>query len=87
MDQDANGIIGPGEEGLAGATVELLDSASVVLETWITGANGAYAFTGLTAGAYTVQVELPASYFATTPESVTLDIAMAPSKRSISAQS
>jgi hypothetical protein len=56
-DADADGLFEPGEGeiGIAGVTVTLYREAALVATT-TTAASGQYAFTGLTAGRYTVQV-------------------------------
>ncbi len=46
-----------GEPGLPGVTVELLDESLAVLDTATTTGSGAYAFSGLAAGRYTVRVD------------------------------
>ena len=54
---DGDGLYEPGEgeAGIAGVTVALYRDARLIATT-MTGASGQYAFTGLTAGRYTVQV-------------------------------
>jgi len=68
-DKNRNGLQDAGESGLAGVTVNLLDpTTSAMLATAITGSNGAYQFTGLCMGDYTVEVDtgtLPAGFTAT----------------------
>ncbi|MGB4978038.1 MAG: SdrD B-like domain-containing protein, partial [Anaerolineae bacterium] len=60
MDNDGDGLYSAGgsDEELAGVTLELLQN-SVVTRTVTSGAGGAYAFTGLAAGAYQVRVADP----------------------------
>ena len=55
-DEDADGVEDPGESGLAGVTVALLDDAGNVLATTTTDANGDYVFPDLPSGSYSVRV-------------------------------
>ena len=52
----ANGIFEPGEPGISGVTVKLGDGACPAsgLASTVTGADGAFSFSGLNAGAYCV---------------------------------
>lgn len=65
-DGDADGQVGDGEDGLAGARVALLREGETVAEI-TTGEDGQYAFSGLRLGEYTVRVTLPAGYLFTRP--------------------
>jgi hypothetical protein len=56
-DLNKNGIQDPGEPGIAGVTVQLLDGGSN--PTTVTDANGNYLFTGLRGGSYAVRVVAP----------------------------
>jgi protocatechuate 3,4-dioxygenase beta subunit len=57
LDENSNGVQDAGEAGIANVRVELYDATgTALLATTVTDANGAYLFTGLTAGTYTVQV-------------------------------
>jgi hypothetical protein len=59
-DTNANGIQDPGEAGISGVTVRLLDgSGNDLNRTTTTNANGGYSFTGLTPGSYSVQFVAP----------------------------
>jgi hypothetical protein len=73
-DLDGDGIREPGEQGLAGVTLELRDQFGTVIATTITDAYGYYEFTGLPAGSYTVVVtdtgHVLDIYDPTTPTSV-----------------
>ena len=60
-DADGDGLQDPGEPGLGGVTVQLLDSGGAVIATTTTDADGRYRFTGVAAGEY--QVQIPASNF------------------------
>ena len=55
-DGDRNETHGAGEKGYANQTVELRDKDSKVVATTTTDANGAYSFSKLPAGDYTVKV-------------------------------
>jgi hypothetical protein len=71
-DLDRDGVQGPGEPGIDGVTLVLKDGFNVVIQTAVTamramGQNGYYAFTGLCAGTYRVEVDpatLPAGVVA-----------------------
>ncbi|MDY3559962.1 Ig-like domain-containing protein [Gemmata sp. JC673] len=58
-DADTDGIQDPGEYGLYGATVQLLDGLGNVLATTTTDGGGYYSFGGLAAGTYEVQFVTP----------------------------
>ncbi len=55
-------------------TVDLLDSAGNVAGTTTTAGDGAYLFTGVTAGTYTVQETDPSGYVSTTANSVPVSV-------------
>jgi hypothetical protein len=66
LDADEDGVQDTGETGVAGITVRLLDGAGNQLYdtsgdpiTYLTLANGFYEFTGLPAGTYIVDFEIP----------------------------
>ena len=61
-DIDGDGIQDAGEAGVDGVTVNLKDENGNVIATTTTMNGGAYAFTGLTPGDYSVQFILPADY-------------------------
>ncbi|MFM7843755.1 MAG: SdrD B-like domain-containing protein, partial [Planctomycetota bacterium] len=65
-DLDADGQQDSDEPGLAGVTVNLLDSSDQVLATTTTDGAGAYAFTNLTPGSYRVQFVTPTGFTPTT---------------------
>ncbi|HVK11271.1 MAG TPA: SdrD B-like domain-containing protein [Gemmataceae bacterium] len=60
-DNNGNGLQDPGEPGLAGVTVRLLDNGSPIATT-TTDAAGLYTFdtTGLSGSTFTVQIDVPA---------------------------
>jgi hypothetical protein len=66
FDADTDGIQDPGEAGLQGVTVQLLDSSSTVIATTITGPDGSYVFDNLAAGDYSVAIVLPPGTVLTT---------------------
>jgi hypothetical protein len=55
-DTDGDGVQDSGEPGLAGTTVELLNSSGAVIATRTADSNGVYSFNNLLAGSYTVRV-------------------------------
>ncbi len=61
LDQNADGVQVAGDTNLSGVSVQLLDSSghAIAGKTATTDANGAYSFTGLTAGNYEVKVTAP----------------------------
>ncbi len=65
-DINANGIQDAGELGIEGVTVQLKDSAGLVVGTQTTGANGDYLFT-VDAGTYSVAIVAPTGYVVSTP--------------------
>jgi protocatechuate 3,4-dioxygenase beta subunit len=67
LDANANGVQDTGEAGVAGVTVKLFDATGTqLLATTRTDADGRYAFDGLAAGDYRVQIVKPAAYQAFT---------------------
>ena len=56
FDDDADGIQDPGEIGIAGVTLDLIDDAGNVVDTLTTDASGNYLFTNVVPGDYTVVV-------------------------------
>jgi fimbrial isopeptide formation D2 family protein/uncharacterized repeat protein (TIGR01451 family) len=61
-DTNADGIQDPSEAPFPGVTVELRNGAGTLVGTQVTDADGAYSFTGLTPGDYTVTFVRPAGY-------------------------
>ena len=55
MDENNNGIQNGADFGIAGETIELLDSLGAVITTATTDANGDYTFTGLLPDTYSVR--------------------------------
>ncbi|MCO6457238.1 MAG: carboxypeptidase regulatory-like domain-containing protein, partial [Pirellulaceae bacterium] len=56
IDRDGDGIQDPGEPGIPGVTIDLLDAFNNVIATTTTDQNGQFSFPGLPMGDYTVQV-------------------------------
>lgn len=61
-DADKNGQRDPGEGGLAGITVRLLDASGKLLNTTTSATDGTYGFPDLAPGTYTVETDLPKGY-------------------------
>ncbi|HEX3557099.1 MAG TPA: SdrD B-like domain-containing protein [Thermoanaerobaculia bacterium] len=57
IDTNGNGAQDPGEAGINGITVQLLDGGGNVLATQVTAGDGNYTFGNLTAGNYSVRVD------------------------------
>jgi hypothetical protein len=74
-DLNANGLQDPGEPGIAGATVQLLDEFGAVIATTTTDANGDYLFNNLDPGTYSVRAPMPAGYDVLVPKYVGSDTA------------
>jgi hypothetical protein len=55
LDNNGDGLLGPGDSGVAGVTVQLLDSDSQVLATNVTSSAGRYSFDKLPAGTYRIR--------------------------------
>ena len=56
-DANGDGIQGSGEPGIDGVTVRLKDGSNAVIATAVTSGGGAYLFSGLAAGSYSVEVD------------------------------
>lgn len=61
-DQNDDGDQDTGEPGIAGVTIELLNSSGTVIDTTLTDSNGDYQFDRLLAGTYSVREVQPATY-------------------------
>lgn len=66
-DANGNGIQDGGELGLAAVNVDLLDSALSAVSSAVTSAAGAFSFTGLTPGTYTLRFTPPSGAYQVTP--------------------
>lgn len=73
-DANGNGIQDGGELPISGVTMQLRNTAGTVIATTTTNASGAYTFSNLTAGTYTVtEVDL-AGYISTTLNTVAVNL-------------
>jgi YD repeat-containing protein len=68
-DLNGDGVLGAGDPGLAGWTVDLLDASNHVVATVKTDANGDYALTQVPPGSYTIAVVPQTGYVETEPAS------------------
>ena len=59
LDDNADGRQQPGEAGLAGVTVRLLDETDTQVAETATGTDGVYGFLGVATGSYRIEVVLP----------------------------
>lgn len=55
-DANGNGVQDPGEVGISGVTVELVDRSGAVVDTQVTGPNGDYLFDGVAPELFTIRV-------------------------------
>jgi hypothetical protein len=72
LDADRDGVRDAGEGPLANWEVRLVTGQSV--QVAFTDAQGRYAFPGVTAATYTVELQLPSGFVATTVSSVALEV-------------
>ena len=61
-DANNNGVFDTGESGISDVTVQLLDAGGAVVETTTTNSSGAYTFTELMPGAYSLHEVQPTGY-------------------------
>ena len=76
-DFDGDGNQDPGDPGLEGVTVRLLDDSAAEVAATTTDSNGSYLFDNLSAGDYSVEIDLPSGTALTTtanPSPVALTI-------------
>jgi len=68
-DLTGNGLLDSGESGVAGVTINLFSGSgtSAKLASTVTDASGAFSFSNLVAGAYSLDEDLPAGYRQTVP--------------------
>jgi len=66
-DADGDGVQGDYEGGVAGVSVRIVDDAGVTVDEMRTNHRGYFGLCG-DAGVYTLQVDIPAGYTATTPD-------------------
>lgn len=62
-DLDGDCVFDPEESGVAGVTIQLLNSQGQVIATTLTDANGNYSFNNLPPGTYGIHEVQPAGYF------------------------
>jgi protocatechuate 3,4-dioxygenase beta subunit len=62
-DTNGNCVLDPGESGIAGVTVQLLNEQGQVIATRLTDSQGQYKFDVLPPGVYTVRELQPSGYF------------------------
>ncbi len=75
LDNAGDGVLGPGDGGVAGVTVQLLSSESEVLATDVTSPTGRYSFNGLPAGKYRIRFsKVPRGLTFTRPDAGDPDI-------------
>jgi len=74
-DVNANGVRDAADAGLAGITLTLHDGLGATVATATTNGSGAYAFTGLPSGNYTIAETQPAGYGSSTPNSRSVTVA------------
>ena len=72
LDTNGDGTLDDSETGLAGWTVQLLNSTSQIIDTTTTAASGTYSFTSLLPGTYTVQVVSQSGYIDSSPANMTI---------------
>ncbi len=75
-DINGDGIRNELEKGLGGVTVTLLVNGYMLSST-LTGGDGSYNFTGLSAGAYTIEETDPSGYGSTTDNSISVTVGSA----------
>jgi SdrD B-like domain len=66
-DLNGNGVPDPGEPGLAGSTVDLLNSANTIISSTTSDANGDYSFSISSSGSFTLEEIVPGGFFQTQP--------------------
>ncbi|WP_394940796.1 SdrD B-like domain-containing protein [Psychromicrobium sp. YIM B11713] len=59
LDRNGNGVKDPGEPGIPGVKVELLDKSGKVVATTTSGPDGKYSFTNVIPGTYSVKFTAP----------------------------
>jgi Legume lectin domain/SdrD B-like domain/Bacterial pre-peptidase C-terminal domain/Bacterial Ig-like domain len=66
-DLAGNGVLDPGDPGLQGWTVNLLDSSNNIVATTTSAADGSYSFADLSFGVYTIEEINQAGWYQTEP--------------------
>ena len=76
IDANGNAVLDGADTGrIGGVTVQLFDSASMLVATTLTAPDGTYSFGSLLTGDYTVTETQPNGYGSSTPNSVPLTLA------------
>lgn len=68
LDGNGDGRQQPGEPGLVGVTVRLLDEADATVGSTTTGDDGIYGFVGVASGTYRIEVEPPVDALFSSPD-------------------
>ena len=55
-DVDGDGVLDPGESGIGGVTVNLLDSNDQIIATTTSNPDGTFTFPGVPSGSYTIEI-------------------------------
>jgi len=71
-DLKGSGVLDPGDPGLSGWTINVVDSSNQIVATTTTDTNGDYSFTGVGPGTYSIQEVVQTNYVPTTPTSITV---------------
>ena len=74
-DSNGNGTLDSGEPGIAGWTVDLVNSASTTVASATTNSSGDYSFTDIGPGSYTIEEVQQPGYTPTTPTSIAVTVA------------
>ena len=74
-DSDGNGIQDPGENGVGGVMIRLLDGQETEVSNAITAGDGTYGYYNVSPGAYTVAETYPIGYTGTTSQNVNVTVA------------
>ncbi len=67
VDENENGVRDKDEPALPGVRVQLYNATMGLEKTMVTGTDGAYRFTGLKEGKYSLRVQIPRGYRLTVP--------------------
>ncbi len=73
-DFNGNSVQNPGEPGIGGVTVTLLNGSNQVIATTTTLPDGTYQFLSVTPGAYTVQETDPTGFQSVSPNNVSVTV-------------
>ncbi len=69
IDSNGDGIQTPGEQGIGGVVVNLIDDSGMIVATTMTNPDGSYFFPNVQPGTYCVEFVIPAGYEGTTQNS------------------